>query len=432
MSTPRGVTPDAFDSPADSLSCLIPRPADTPPDRFPFWKAVASRDGTRLAIPIRTEPEECCLYTLSIDKTEPDISEPFVSITDLRPMGNRDFAYLCQGDEGWTAVAASTPWQLTAEIAWNLSVTDQDTTACETQDQRRYTPVVDDTPWPESYENTFSLTLAETGSRSAAVVQTAPIAEGDLNTFLSGCFTLATDQGAWTGRYVGAFNPVLSADGALSAVDVRLNQYDYTICVNDQCWGETWPSVWAPVVHPEGTMVWAPVKSPEGWILACDGEQAWPETYFQLWEVALSPAGDRIAAVIAPDFGKWAVVLDGTPWKTKVDGYLAKPVFSPCGTRLGCCGHHRGKAVILVDDHPMGNGFDTAWDPIFSHHGNHVAAKVKRGEVYSVLLDGMEVKRPYIWMAPPAFTPDSKHLMICGIEKQGPDYRYTREFIALT
>jgi len=381
---------------------------------------------------MHTSPEECRLYTLGLGETEIDISEPFISITDLRAIGSREFAFLCQTDEGWSAVSASKPWELTAEIAWNLMVTGQEITACETQSQRRYTPVIDDTPWPNSYENTFGLTLAATGTGSAAVVQTTPIAEGDLSTFLSGCFTLATDQGTWSGRYVGAFNPALSNDGAVAAVDTRLTQYDYTITVNDQCWASSWPAVWAPVVHPEGISVWAPVKGPKGWMLACDGEPAWPDAYFQLWEVALSPAGDRIAAVIAPDFGKWTLTIDGTPWKTQVDGYLAKPVFSPCGTRLGCCGHHRGKAVVLVDDHPMGDSFDTAWDPIFSPHGIHVAAKIKRGALFSVLIDGMEIKRPYIWMGPPAFTPDSKHLILCGIEKKDSQYRYTREFIALT
>lgn len=431
MSTIRGTSPDTLDRPAGSLSCLISCPVDAPPYPFPFWKATASRDGTRLAIPLQTTAEESRLYTWSIDKPEPEISAPYLSITDLRPLSSQDFAFLCQTDEGWTVVTTHRPWELQAEFAWNLMVTDQGLTACETQDQRRYTPVIDDRPWPDTYENTFGLTLAASGTRSAAVVQTTPIAEGDLATFLSGCFTLATDQGPWAGRYVGAFTPALSGDGSLAAVDTRLTQYDYTITVNDQPWSSAWPAVWAPAIHPEGTSVYAPVKEPDGWMLACDGEPAWPSRYVQLWEVTFSPNGRRLAAVIAPEFGSWTLALDDKPWNTRVDGYLSAPVFSPHGSRVGCSGIHRGKAVVLVDDHPMGDGFDKAWDPVFSPYGSHTTAKVKRGPHFSVLLDGMVIKRPYIWLGDPVFTPDGNHLMLCGIDKTGPQYRYTREFIAL-
>ncbi len=431
MSTIRGTSPSPLDSPAGLLSCLIPCPPDTPVNRLPFWRAVTSRDGTRIAIPIQITPEECRLHTWTLGDEAPELSDPFLSITDLLPLSNRDFSFLCQTDEGWATVKGHKEWELRVEFAWNLRVNAQGITACETQDERSYTPVVNGIPWSESYDNTFGLTLSATGERSGAVVQTVPIAEGDLTTFLSGCFTVATDEKPWSGQYVGAFTPALSSDGTMAAVDARISQYDYTIVVNDQCWSSAWPSVWAPVIHPEGASVCAPVKEPKGWTLACDGEIVWPSHYIQLWEPVFSPNGRRIAAVISPEFGKWSLALDGVPWKTRVDGHLSKPVFSPCGSRVGCTGRHKGKALILIDDCPMATNYDKAWNPTFSQYGNHAAARVKKGPWFTVLLNGIEISRRFTWMPDPVFTPDGKHLMICGIEKNGPHYSYTREFIAL-
>ncbi|WP_300674023.1 hypothetical protein [Desulfoluna sp.] len=431
MPIAQGTSPIIWDTSSGSMSCMIPCPVDAPSERFPFWKATASRDGTRIAIPIQSSPEECQLCTWTLGEPEPTRSEPVLTIADLQPIADQDFSFLCQTDEGWTAVARNVPWEFQAEFAWNLRVSAGGNAACETQDDRRYTPMVNGNVWSESYENTYGLTLAATGPGSAAVVQTTPIAEGDLTTFLSGCFTLGTEKGPWSGRYMGAFTPVISSDGTVAAVDARITQQDYTIAVNDQCWPTTWPSVWAPVIHPQGTSVWAPVKESRGWTLACDGEVAWPGRYTQLWEPVFAPNGRRIAAVASPEFGQWTLALDGDLMKTRVDGYLRKPIFSPCGSRVGCTGMHKGKAVLLIDDHPMGDLFDKVWDPVFSQYGSHAAAKIKRGPWYTVFLDGMAIERRFIWMRNPAFTPDGMHLIICGIEKSGAHYHYTREFIAL-
>ena len=431
MSTIRGTSQDIWDSPTDSSRCLIPCPTNTPSHHFPFWKITPSRDGTRCAIPMQITPEECRLYTWTVGNDTPEISEPCLAITDLHPLSKEEFSFLQHTDEGWTAVTHQEPWDMEAEFAWNLIVSDQGVTACQTQDDRRYTPIVDATPWSTSYESSFGLTLSTASHRSAAVVQTVPLTEGDLTTFLSGCFTLGTEEGPWPGHYIGAFNPAISADGTRTAVDARITQYDYTIIVDGQPWSSAWPSVWGPIIHPDGKLVCAPVKEPEGWTLACDGKPFWPGHYVQLWEPAFSPNGQRIAAVIAPHFGIWTLALDGVPWKSRVDGYLTKPVFSPCGSRVGCTGSHKGRAVILIDDCLMSGNFDKAWDPIFSQYGKHVAVKIKKGPWFGLLLNGAEVHRPFLWMADPFFTPDGNHLMICGVEKEGSHYIYTREFIAL-
>lgn len=145
MSTIRGTSPSPLDSPAGSLSCLIPCPPDTPVNKLPFWRAVTSRDGTRIAIPIQITPEECRLHTWTLGDEAAELSDPFLSITDLLPLSNRDFSFLCQTDEGWATVSGDKEWELRVEFAWNLRVNAQGITACETQDQRSYTPVVGET-----------------------------------------------------------------------------------------------------------------------------------------------------------------------------------------------------------------------------------------------------------------------------------------------
>ena len=431
MSTIRGTSQETWESNADTLSCLIPCPPDTPVSQFPFWKTTSSKDGTRLAVPMQISPEECHLYTWTLGETSPEVSDPVISITDIQPNDNQSFSILCQSDEGWTVIAGDQPWDLQAEFAWNLCVSKHGVTAMETQEDRQYTPVVNGIPWNRSYENTFGLTLADDAERSAAAVQTVPLTEGDLDTFRSGCFSLATETGPWPGNFMGVFTPAISKNGALSAVDVRLTQYDYTVVVNGRPWSSAWSSVWAPIIHPEGASVCAPVKEPEGWTLVRDGEPFWPGHHAQLWEPAFSPNGRRVAAVVAPHFGTWTLALDGILWKSRVDGYLTRPVFSPCGSRVGATGVNKGKAILLIDDCIISGDFDKAWDPIFSKYGKHVAARIKKGPLFSFLLDGATVNRPFLWMEDPVFTPDGKHMMICGIERQGPQFIYTREFIAL-
>ena len=59
----------------------------------------------------------------------------------------------------------------------------------------------------------------------------------------------------------------------------------------------------------------APVRVNGSWTMAENGSPIWEGRFIQLWNQRLSPDGRRMAAVAAPGFGQWTVVVDDMPWR---------------------------------------------------------------------------------------------------------------------
>ena len=112
-------------------------------------------------------------------------------------------------------------------------------------------------------------------------------------------------------------------------------------------------------------------------MLAQDGEIIWDRPFVQLWHNLFRPDGNRIAAVVAPGYGRWTVAIDGLAWKQSFKDMVTDAVFSPDGKRVGALAKEDRGWYVVLDGVPWSNTFDMAWQPVFSPDGEHVAAKIE-------------------------------------------------------
>ncbi|MFW6052950.1 MAG: WD40 repeat domain-containing protein, partial [Desulfosalsimonas sp.] len=134
------------------------------------------------------------------------------------------------------------------------------------------------------------------------------------------------------------------------AASVRTSIYNYTIAIDGRAWDKEFSCVWEPKFNPKDNSVTAPVKLPEGWTIARHGKPIWQGRYIQLWHHMYSPDGNRIAAIGAPEYGKWTIVEDDRPWRIRFKDLVTDAVYSPAGDRIACVGKSDGKWHIAVAD----------------------------------------------------------------------------------
>jgi hypothetical protein len=169
--------------------------------------------------------------------------------------------------------------------------------------------------------------------------------------------------------------------------EVRLNLYDYTIAVNGTPWGQTFGCVWEPVFHPVRGTVVAPVRTQGQGALAEDGRVIWEQRFVQIWHTTFSPDGKRLAAIVAPKFGRWTVAVDGVPWPATVGEMVTDLVFNPDGTHIAATVKDKGRWSLVADGGVWQNTFDMVWKPVFSPDGRHLAARVQRNGKYTVAVN---------------------------------------------
>jgi hypothetical protein len=151
-------------------------------------------------------------------------------------------------------------------------------------------------------------------------------------------------------------------------------------------------------------------------MLAQDGELLWDRPFVQLWHQMFSPDGDRIAAVVAPRYGRWTVAIDGLPWEQHFKDMVTDAVFSPNGKRVGALAKEGQNWYVVTDGIPWSNSFDMAWQPVFSPDGEHVAAKIEKNGKFAVALN--DHLSPHIcdvaW--DPIFSPEGDKILLRSIE----------------
>ena len=113
--------------------------------------------------------------------------------------------------------------------------------------------------------------------------------------------------------------------------------------------GRTFGCVWEPCYRNGSRNLLAPVRVDGSWTIAENGSPIWDSRFMQLWNQRLSPDGRRLAAVAAPGFGSWTVVVDDKAWKPNSTisscrrFSLRRP---PCRGRV----RDKGEWSVAVDD----------------------------------------------------------------------------------
>ena len=246
----------------------------------------------------------------------------FEKAWSLKAMPDNRIAVLTCEDEVWGVVVDKEPWSNQFDFIWDLSSNPDGSSICVAfQQDMEYGMAVNDEPWEETFENITGMTISQ-GQDTAGVVQVDSMAAADVTAFTKGLFSVAKNGQAMDERFVNIWDICFDATGSNLAWAVRTDRQTYGIAVNGTLWDARFGAVWKPIFCNDGNSVAAPVKIQGKWFLYQDGKVLWPDTYENIWHLALNPATDKLAAIVAPKFGKWSVAQDNAVWSLMWDGMV--------------------------------------------------------------------------------------------------------------
>jgi hypothetical protein len=388
----------------------------------------ASPDGEKIAAIVRTEDE---LFTVCVNGTPWDSA--FDRIWYLRFAPDNRLTALVSASGEWTVAVDAESWENGFEFVWNtqFSQDGKNIVVSAVHSEKRYLVLHNGIPWENGFFSMSQVTPSHDGCNVAAVVQTVPTKEKEIAKFQQGCFSVAVNGALWGRNFVNVWEPAFSHDNNHVAVSARTSLYDHTIVVDGEPWHRMFSSVWAPKFSPADGSVTGPVRIGGKWFLARNGEVIWNKGLVQLWNHQYAPDGTKIAALVAPKFGRWTVAIDGEAWRNTFGDLVTDAVFSPDGRSVACLGKDRGNWRICVDDKVWAGAYDMAWAPVFSLDGTHVAAKVEKGGRYFIVVDGVALPEPFDSVWDPVFSPDSKKIMVRGIGTGDDTAKYCRAVLTI-
>ncbi len=162
--------------------------------------------------------------------------------------------------------------------------------------------------------------------------------------------------------------------------------------------------------------------------LAEDGNLIWGRSFVQLWHQMYSLDGKKIAAIVAPKFGKWTVAVNGSPWPVAFNTMVTDAVFSPDGSRIAALGKEGDTWHIAVDGKVWKNTGDMAWKPVFNSDNSYVAARIEKQGKYTFVINDRLWTRECEAAWDPVFSPDGDKILLRTIE----DGKYYRRIVPVT
>jgi WD40 repeat protein len=141
-----------------------------------------------------------------------------------------------------------------------------------------------------------------------------------------------------------------------------------------------------------------------------------------------NPDASRLAAIVAPSYGRWTVAVDGIPWQTTFSKLVTDVVFSPDGKRIAALGKDDETFRVVVDGTIWSEKWDMIWKPVFSPNGADVAAKVERGGQYTYAVNDQAWSESFDAAWDPVFSPDGTRLMLRTVK----DGQYIRRIIPVS
>ena len=324
----------------------------------------------------------------------------------------------------WTLAIDGEPWTNTFGYLWQpMFSKDGKVIAAAFQNDMKYGIVVDDNPWENTFSNMTCPTMNASGSSCGAAVQTVETGQGEIFTFQKGSYSVAQDGAVWDKNFVNVWDMAISDDGKTLAAEVRHTLYDYTIAVNGIPWKTIFNCVWRPIIHPKTGAVLAPVRMNGKWTLAQDGNRHWGGQFDQLFDPRVLPDGKHIAAIVAPDFGKWTIAFDSVPWKVCVDEMVTDLVINDSGSRIVALGKDHGQWLVLENGKIWNTKFNRAWKPECSPNGQYVALKVEKNGKYSLAVNDCLWNESFQAIWGPVFSQDSTKILCCTLDNGKIDRR---------
>ncbi len=326
----------------------------------------------------------------------------------------------------WTLAKDDTVMEETFDYAWNLK-TDKESKSIAFNIKKgdSYGVCLDGKIWDTLFFDARDLILSDDGKHAASYVRVENPPLLDIFSFKKGVWTIAADGNPWDKNFISIYGACFSPDNKKIAASVRLSQQEFTVAIDGKTWDEIFLNAWEPIFLDNDNVA-VPVKREKGWTLAINGKVSWP--YFtQLWHQRVSPDG-RIAAVVATEFGKWTVALDGNPWKETFSHCVLPPFFSADGKKIGAVIRNRNTWSVAINGKPWDRGFDRIWSPQLSPDGNYCIAKAEKEGTYFLVLNGKIVKETFDMLWEPKFSPDGDKILF-GCIKNG---KYIRKVLSLS
>ncbi len=223
-----------------------------------------------------------------------------------------------------------------------------------------YSVVVDGKPWDKLFVNVWTPTFNEAGDKVAAQVR--------VNVYDN---TIAVDGVAWSKTFNQVWEPVFCPkDGGVAAPAREAGKWGVA---KDGAfiWDPRYVQCLELQYDASGEKLWAIVATSYGQFTACVNNAPWGETYLTANDLVVSPDGTRAGLITSEHNENFKIVVDGTAWAGSYD--MAWPVtFSADSKNAAAMVEKDGKRLILVNGKPFERGFDQAWSPIFSEDGTKV------------------------------------------------------------
>ncbi|MEN2995064.1 MAG: electron transfer complex subunit TmcD [Thermodesulfovibrio sp.] len=378
---------------------------------------VVSSDGEKLALVIETEDKK---LTLFINGERWNSSYERICYLSFLP--NNSVACLVLQNYNWTLSVNEKLLDETFDYAWNLQISkDASTIAFNIKKDNFYGVCVNGKVWENLFFDARDLFISPDGSKTASYVRTKNPPVLDIFSFKEGVWSLAVDGIPWDKNFISIYGCNFSPNSEKVSATVRLDQQEFSVAVDGKIWDETFLYAWEPLFIDENNIC-VPVKTEEGFTMVVNGKKIWNKHFVQLWHQRVSPDKKKIAAVVATDFGKWTVAVDGIPWKRTFSQAVLSPHFSPDSKKVASVVRENNKWTVAVDGIPWEQEFDRVWSPSFSPDGSHVLAKAEKDGVYFIVLDGKVGKESYDLLWQPQFSPDGEKILVRCI-KNGRYYR---------
>ena len=166
---------------------------------------------------------------------------------------------------------------------------------------------------------------------------------------------------------MNVWNLAISPDGQHLAAEVRLNLYEYTIAVDGVCLAHALHHRLGAGVQPHnrsGGRAGAGKRPVGPW--PKNGNILWDQRFVQAWHQMFSPDGSRLAAIVAPKYGRWTVAVDGVAWPVTFTKLVTDVVFSPDSRRIAALAKDDETFRVVVDGSPWSDRWDMVWKPVFS------------------------------------------------------------------
>ncbi|MDL1963677.1 MAG: WD40 repeat domain-containing protein [Deltaproteobacteria bacterium] len=397
-------------------------------DKFEdVWEPYISQDGEKIASIVKIGEGE---HNIAVN--EGTWEEPFEKIWYSRFSPDGRLTALITKDMEWTMAVDGKTWEQMYEYIWDTKFSaDGKIIAATTKVDSVYGITINEKTLecPVQLESIASHVISPDGKISAAIAQTVPLGQADLDGFLKGSWSVVVNGKPWKNNFVDVYGLTMSNDGKNIAVEYRDSICEYGILVNEKPWNEKFACTWEPVFHPKNSdEITAPVRQWGQWFLATNGRIVWDNGFYSLLYPTYSPDGNNIAAAVAPQFAKWTIAVNGQPWSVTFGECIQKPCFSPDGRKVAAIAKDKGNWLLVVDGAVLGEAFDNIWEPVFSPNDDKVICKVEKNGKYAIAVNGKIRRNDYEALWNPVVSPDGTKVMICGVE----DGKYYRKVVPLS